>query len=317
MRIKVFLIFLSIYLFSCSTKIDLEIPEAEEQIVVNSLITNDSIISVFITKTIPVLSNKSNIVENAEIKLFADNQFEENLIKINDTLYQSTIETQLNTEYKIEIEVPGFEKISAKTVINDPVSIISGNYKIDSYYVHQQSRYESETEVSFIDNQEINNYYLISFYKLSYGGYKYDHDNNVWVPMDSTNINYQRIRYLNSNDPIVVNEGDLDFMGDPGNIRYLVFSDEMLSQNNTINLLIGGGLSEMGEVHVLIRNINYDLYKYYKSLIRQQFNSGMLSVDLNNMFLTNNPNDLYSNIENGLGIFAGYSETDFKLTLIE
>ncbi len=68
---------------------------------------------------------------------------------------------------------------------------------------------------------------------------------------------------------------------------------------------------------VALKSISHEYYMFQKSLIRHTFNQGMGSVDATNMFLVSNPNDLYSNIQNGLGIFAGYSESHFELEEIE
>ncbi len=304
---------------SCSTKVNLNIPEIEPLIVVNSLISDKSLIVVNLSYTSPNSTVEEQKINNAEINLFVNDVFAEKLKFTETGKYISSFYPEVGKKYKIEINVQGFDIISAETEIPSKVSISEGYYKYNSTYVHQQSNYLSEAKVTFMDFPSENNYYLVTFYHKCFSGPEiWDEVSNTWIIEDTTEITYRRVFYLRSNDPVIENENDLDYLGiDGSSIYFLVFSDELLTEENTVEFIIDATETLCCDNYVIIRSINYDLYKYYKSLIRQNYNSGSMNMDLSNGFLSNNPNDLYTNVENGLGIFAGYSQTDFKLTEIE
>ncbi len=310
---KISIYILILFSFSCSTKIELDIPASPPQIVVNSLITKDSLVSVSVFKTAPMLSNDIDFVNNAGVELFGQGNFIEKLQLKEAGIYQSTIRAEAGIDYQIYIEVPEFPEISSSAKIPPPVAITGGTIKLDSYYDQQQLSYESEIEISFYDPPEIENYYQVTFYSYSFGASEWDTIINDFIVTDSTRY-YSDISFLNSNDPVITNEGDLQYYHEGSEIRSLVFSDKLLNKNRSISFLVGG----LGKNSVVVlRNISFDYYKFHKSKVRQAFNQGLGSFDATNAFLVVNPNDLYSNIENGLGIFAGYSETHFDLDVIE
>lgn len=286
-------------LFSCSEKIELDIPDSEPQIVVFSLMKPDSLINVRLSMTLPMLSIEPfAIVTNAEVQLLANGIFIENLQLIGDSIYKSSIPAQAEVNYEIYIDVPGFEQIHASATIPELVNITTGIIEPDVNYNHQMAHYESEVEISFYDPPNIDNYYQVSFYSHSTSYY-----NEVW--------------FMHSKDPIIINEGDLQFYTGISSIKSLVFSDKLLNEQTDVRFLIYLFFRDSVDPFVIFRSINRDYYKFHKSQIRQAFNLNIGRFDAINMFLVNNPNDLYSNIENGIGIFAGYSETHFELEVIE
>lgn len=307
---------ISILFYSCSTKIDLDEPKSDSQVVVFGLIQADSSVTVNLSFTQSFLEDSDvKYIENAKITLYENDIQVESLQYKDSGNYKSVIKAKSKTEYKISVEVPGYELITASTYIPDYVYIYYGNIKPDSYFDQQQLQYESEITITFNDNAETKNYYQSSFYSYTYGGYAWDNETNTFLITDSTK-HYTSTSFLYSIDPVIVNEGDLQFYGDGLYISSLVYSDKLLTINNQIKFLVyglGEGSSFPHKSVAILKNISFDFYLYQKSWIRQSFNQGMGSFDATNMFLVNNPNDLYTNIKNGIGIFAGFTETQFEL----
>ncbi len=301
---------------SCSTKIELDVPESIPQTVVYSLITKDSLITVNVYKTVSIQDNAPLFVNDANVELWSGNQMIEKLMFAGDGTYQSSNAAQKDLTYTLFVDVPGFERIQASTKIPADVNIINGTINTDSYYDQQQMQYVSEVTISIDDPPNVDNYYQVSFYNYA-SGYYYDYNSNYEVIDSVFYERYDELHYLNSKDPVIINEGDLQYYNDPGAIRSLVFSDELLAEDNTVTFLtrLAGQLSS--KQIAVIRNISYDYYKYKKSWIRQNYNQGLGSFNPANNFLTSNPNELYTNMANGLGIFAAYSETHYELTEIE
>ena len=314
MKQFIFLILLAILnLFSCSTKIELDIPEAPPQIVVNSLITNDSLITVNVCKTVAMLNQGTNCVTNAEIELWVNDNFIENLQQKEDGIYESETTAQIGVNYQIYVDVPNFDRMISSAIIPAPINITQATYIANSYYDQGQVSLASEVKISFYDPPEITNYYQISFYSYRYTEYEL----NSLTVLDSTISIYYGLYYLNSNDPIIINEGDLQYHIGASRIRSLIFSDELMNEETSITFLAQIATGNYAVPIVALKSISHEYYMFQKSLIRHTFNQGMGSVDATNMFLVSNPNDLYSNIQNGLGIFAGYSESHFELEEIE
>ena len=311
------IIILSFNLISCFTKVDLDIPDEEPHIVVNSLITKDSLINLHISETVPMQSLDIKQTDNAVAVLYTEGVFTENLEHKEGGIYQSAVIAQTGVNYQIYIDVPNFEQIYSSANIPEAVNITEGYFKEDSYYDQQQMHYVSEAEISFYDPPGIKNYYQVTFYSYHYGEYTWDPITETMIVTDSTISFDHIIFYLNSKDPVILNEGDLQYYNDPISIKSLVFSDELLSEDSSVKFLVrlmGGYFSR----HVaVLRSISYDYYKFKKSFIRQAFNQGIGNIEPTSMLLVSNPNDLYTNIENGLGIFAGYSEMHFELEEIE
>jgi len=303
-------------IFSCSTRIELDVPESVPQPVVYSLITEDSSITVNVSKTVSIQESATLFVNDANVELWSGNHVIEKLMFAGDGTYKSSNAAQKDLTYTLFVDVPGFERIQASTKIPADVNIINGTINTDSYYDQQQMQYVSEVTISIDDPPNADNYYQVSFYNYV-SGYNYVYNSNYEVIDSIFYERYGELHYLNSKDPVIINEGDLQYYGDPGAIRSLVFSDELLAEDNTVTFLTQLGREFSSKQIAVLRNISYDYYNYKKSWIRQNFNQGLGSFDPSNNFLTSNPNDLYTNMENGLGIFAAYSETHYELEEIE
>jgi len=200
--------------------------------------------------------------------------------------------------------VPGFNRLTASTKIPRNPIITEATVEYEKYYAYQISKYVAESQISFTDPTEEDDFYQILFYTTNYN-------------LDSSLILY-RSDYLFSNEPVIVNEGDIQLLVSGSEINDLMFSDNLLKDNNMLIFQTGLSRSVFGKNFVLLRAISPEYYLYKKSIIRQFVNNNFNAFfDINTLFYSDNPVDLYSNIENGLGIFAGYSETHFELQEIQ
>ncbi len=309
---------LILFSYSCSTKLDLDIPKIPPKIVLTGFITNDSIINIEISKTSPMYENNFEKVKDANVKLYGNNQFIENLSKTGSGKYSSSVTAQTGITYTIYADITGFDRLSASTYIPEKPIINYAKLYPDFYFDQQQLQYASKAEIIFNDNQNSENFYQISFYGFQYKGLLWDGNTESYIITDSTHVNFFGVQYLNSEDPIILNEDDINYYSDKGDIRSFVFSDELLNRNNSLNVYVRGiNTDSSGESVCVLRGISYDYYKFQKSWIRQSFNQGLGSFNPSNMFLVKNPNDLYSNVKNGLGIFAGYSESEMIMEKAE
>lgn len=313
--IEILFLIILLFFISCSTKVEFEIPKTEQMLVLNSLIAPDSVFLVKLSKTAPIISNDREGVNNADIEVWVNGSFKEKLIQIDEGIYKTSFTPKVDTLYTLYVNVTGFDKLKATTKIPSQPIVNSGFVEFDKYYAHEISQYVASAEISLYNPLTEVNYYQILFYSFVY--YPIYSEGNDTIPIDSVK-QISNIFYLKSNEPAILNEGEIQSNRGGDVTDNLIFSDNLLDRNT--DLVFWVSLIHAWKYHnsALIRSISPEYYLYQRSLIRQFVNINFNAFfDLNTLFLSDNPNDLYSNVENGLGIFAGYSETHYELTVIE
>ncbi len=304
-------LFFAVIFSSCYKQLEIEFPENEPLIAVSCLFTKDRSFIVNVNKTIGFNDSVSHKITNATCKLYANNQFIENLTHSSDGFYTSpsNYKPDYNTVYKIEISSEDLPVVSATNQLPTPVQIINLT-KQDSVMFGEDGKYLHQLDITIDDPAEINNYYeftIIAYYKLDYS--------EVWW-LDSTELaevdtSYRtRTRVPQSQDIVLKNEGLLDYYP-----RTFPFSDELFNgQTYTLNINYLLPSSSAGwddteinlitdyQLIVAVRSVSEDYYKYKKKLIIHQENQ---NSDIWNGI--GEPVQMFSNIKNGYGIFAGYT----------
>ncbi len=169
-----------------------------------------------------------------------------------------------------------------------PKNIVITNIK-DSAGIDDKGDYYSQFSIFFEDDPNKSNFYEVA----------------VWTTMSPNIIWYGS---CTSDDIIIKEEGNEDYYP-----RDLLFSDKLingLKKEIKVNIYPPAYSSPNGERAYLIdpyytfivhfRSISENYYKYKKTLIRHMAckDGGVFGCE---------PVEMYSNIEGGLGIFAGYS----------
>lgn len=285
-------------------------PEHEPIPVLNCLVQPDSLLTVYLSQSIPTLSDSQTIIQNATVELLAEGEHSEFLSEISPGVYQSSQAAEIGIHYSLEANIEGFPLLKASTTIPEPPEITGGVYDYEGTYIPELSSYRNEVTVSFRDPQRIENFYQITFYSYWYRDiYGRDSITGEYGVIDSSlsvNLTFD----LDSFHPAVRNENESGSTGYQFGLESLIFSDELLTAENSIPFIF------LARQNVLMRSISKDYYLYEKSRIRQYANMNTLSYSFSKPFLSFNPVNLYSNVENGLGIFAGFSETHYELEVI-
>jgi hypothetical protein len=330
---------LSTTLVSCETivdEIDLsQFPELKEKIVVTSFISpNDDSVIVRVSRSVPILSNikqqfvtiyneniqdsimilkDSKIIEDAKVVL-SDGK-SSTILKFNPTsFYYSTTNFKImaGKTYKLTVEALN-QTVEATTTVpihKTPIEKLS----IEKYFEVTNSFFGKDTAQGFTLNFEwkdiadVNNYYKV------WGELKYQSE----VPTGKRDSLVYKIRtsygYLDLNN---------DFSGDS---RYFVdlAKDGQYFKVLNARLLFRDSFSCFGNnfdrdcfphriiensaqnFTIEVSNITMELYEYQKSL--RNFNR-----TADNPFAE--PSPVYSNIKNGLGIFAAFNSTVIKENL--
>lgn len=289
---------ISIVLFSaCETteKID-DFPLRPSRLVVNCFFTNDSIWEFQVSKSLSVLDNADlSYVQNATVKLFKDSVLIETITELdNNALYSTTSSLpELGHEYSIEVSSPDFEKTlkakeySPNAVKVSDVSVIIKDSVFHVWTNNDRIRYGGRVEGSFnilfSDPGGVENYYQLSIFY-------YD---TVYQNYDSEEFYIrQREVPLETEDAAVENNED--------NYTRLLLTDKIFDGvNYQIKVDFRDHQPRRDKVYyVKLMSINKSGYLYKKSI--DAYNQAV-----NDPFAE--PVQVYSNIENGYGIFSGYS----------
>jgi len=286
-KILLLLLFISICLFliySCEKIIDIDIPERERKVVLNSLITPDSLVEIHLSESESILKAgfSMDIIENATVQLYENNSFVTRLLYTGEGCYVSSdFYPREENPYRVEVSVPGKDPVSSSVLIPDPVKIIS----IDTNIVIIDKEWaELQVRLKFVDPKEIENYYIVK--AKAYG--KEPENPALFGPMNV---------YLESESPIISQYGKPE--------GGLVFSDKLID-GSTHELSFDlyfypyGSDSLSTLIHFYLQSISESYYYYVVSKAMQEE-------------LTDNPFaepvQVYNNIEGGLGIFGAYSSS--------
>lgn len=283
------LLFISLWLFliySCEKIIDIDIPERERKIVLNSLITPDSLIKIHLSESESILKAgfSMDIIENATVQLYENNSFAALLLYTGEGCYVSSdFYPREESQYRVEVSVPGKDPVSSSVLIPDTVKIIS----IDTNIISSNKEWaELQVRLKFVDPKEIDNYYIVK--AKTFGR---DPINPALSGFGPMNV------YLESESPIISKYGKPE--------GGLVFSDKLID-GSTYELSFDlyfypyGSDSLSTFIHFYLQSISESYYYYVVSKAMQEE-------------LTDNPFaepvQVYNNIEGGLGIFGAYSSS--------
>jgi len=322
-------------LFSCTQQIDFEKEYLTRQIVLNSIINPDSIITVKLFSSISVNEGYPVCITDAKILLYENDVLLEELestysIKKNywypyesnneyDTtyFYQSKATALIGREYKLVVNHPQFESLSCKTTIPAPVPITLR----DTSYQYEKGRYTKEVIFNFsgeiAEPANPDDYYRMVIYKTGRQKSFSYRSNEEFV--ESFLEFKNRLSDIQSNDPVFRSETEdaNNFLLASSYNSYGVFTDRLfngknyvlsfntrdgyaVSGNESSDTLFWNTFQEGEYFHFTIElhHITKDAYLYLKSIDAQQGIDHLSFVE---------PVPVYSNVENGAGIFGAYS----------
>lgn len=276
------------FLFSCSKEIDIPFDEGYQKMVLNSLFSPNEPISINISTSMNILANS----ESNQLFQKKYNLYENDSLIFSKTTLSDNISGPFPSEgkiYRITVETEEYGNIVA--IDTCPKKVLITEAKIEMPIGFDEFGMPiSQANITFEDPVNECNYYELIIYQKQ-------GDEIVYCTE------------LSSNDEIIINEGDSDYL------PTTIFFSDKIKNGETITLHIKLNLSfiqENGEylpneTFVILRSISQNYYSYRKYWTRHFYNQNKLGDPLDVLFL-GEPIEMYTNIENGFGIFAGYSE---------
>lgn len=271
---------LLIYTPSCIKDVDIPIKDVENRLVLKCLFTEMQEMKVILGQSIPTGKKNSERISGANVVLYMDDHPYDTLNETEQGVYFTDIIPEQGKRYKLICEVNGFKTITSNvSEIPEKCNIISATVK-DSVAI-DESDIVSEIKILFSDPPAQNNFYDLDI---------------IYINNDSiTDLDYYSAYYTDlGKEPVLINEGLLKYY--PSS---LIFSDALFN-GNTYNLTVNVIYKDY-DVMIILRRISEDLYNYLKTLTLYRN-----AVDYS-LWGSAEPINVISNINNGFGIFSGYS----------
>jgi hypothetical protein len=299
---KLFIILLTIVSSGCISDLEFDYPATPNLPVVNALLNPDSSISVNIYKLMGVSELSSELITDASVIIYENQGDSISLYLIGEGQYVAEHFPQAGQQYSIKVDVSGYGQISAVTTIphtNPTISATLGStwsYYSPPQYIDQIKAYPVLITLSPIEN---NNYLIFRLMAKRYGHYWSNDSIDTYEPIIPPRF-----------DMVSLFSSDTKFTG-VGQDTYYVLQNEHSSfqENFTLILWVSQfvwvtGFGDQGEhlfdtdLYLDVLTCSPDFYQYFRTYI-------INASERVNPFAE--PIEVYSNIENGLGIFAGYS----------
>lgn len=278
-----------VFLLSCETVIDMKLPEQPPKLVVNSIFTPDSIIMLHLSKSQFVLKNEQiKPVIDGDVLLFENGSFIGKLIHLNKGFYYLPgLFPKENKQYTINASGEGLKNVEAKDTI--PSKPIINQIELSSSYFEGQSYKDFIVYIN--DNPSVENYYIVS---LIGKRYEYIYDTLTYNIIDSIEVSEQ-IGFVSQ---------DKVFEEQFGGINS-VFSDKLFNGKiYPLRISVSQNLfdetTNMGyfEISIILKNISQSYAKYLITYANNSYSDPF-----------SQPVQVFTNVKNGFGIFAGYSST--------
>lgn len=277
MKVKHLFCVALILLTSCTKEIEIDTRGFKKQLVVNSLFHQKKPFSFDISLTQTPIDTFTIITDSIYIALYEGNRkvFETKTLSNN---VKTDILPQVGSSYLLKVYVEGFDTVYACDTVPNKANIVDATFigpiSIDKYG-DQSAKYDFKIS----DPVDYKNYYEFDW------GYS---------------------EYEKAIDPVFINEGDVSYHP---TTHY--FTDEIFNGKN-YNLSIVSGLSQnVGwQPSIVLKSVSRNYYLYRKHLTRHLATQPTLDLEIGALIFKSEPQQMYSNIKNGVGIFAGYAETE-------
>ncbi len=284
-------------LFSaCESPVEIDLSGLETKLAVISNFAPDQPLQVRVSKTQSVINSDSpEYIKDASVLLYRGTAFLETLQPMpgdanTPPIYiTQNFQPEVGEVYTLKVEAPGFKQVQATSKIPAPARIRALDVSnISVQPMGNELTFKYRVTFVFDDPAVEANFYHLNFYQQIWN-YKIEEGDTVitgnWL---------RRIEFSSQNDNnslIAYFDGGVLFDDASFNGKIVGYSFDLETGIQPEKHLLGKMFAEL-------RTVSKEYYLFHNSLSRQQTsNGGPLSE----------PVIIYNNIENGRGIFAGYS----------
>lgn len=304
-RFHLSVLFLIALLSSCEKEIELT-TQSNKCIVANALIAENEPIAINIFGGVDYIGKKrSELLENANLTVFCNGELLEVINGINsDSSYRTSVVPKAGETYSIKIDCLHYPTATASAIVPNPIQIkvlqpdsVQVFVGIDGYTTYESS---GEVVLSITDTTNELRYYL-----LTITGY-------LKFPSSPDTVKYQMTPVYNNLNAQPTSLSDimthLFESADVEHVKdkdYILFSNQNW-QGETTTLRFGLDNFSEKDADIYVMTFDEEYYKYFisKELRKNEDEESLMFSE---------PVSIYSNVKNGLGLFAGYSMSTTKL----
>ncbi len=297
-----FLLFLFavIALTGCRKQVsDYEYPDFNPQPTLNAVLQEDQPVWAQVTFAQGLDSVHPAPCTNAEVLLYVDGQFAERLQHVGDGLYVGETLAEALHEYACQVVIPGYDTLFAQTEMPEK-PVVTGVEIMENATVDDEGRPCPAFLVTFRTDPNRNLYYCSNIYASFKNNY-YDAQYHSYLGHSTESGTMSAS--INTDDPVLLNEGSDRLLFSNAIITdttYTMKVNAWFSNHGWGGQHTGGVIERSGKVVVRMHGLSESAYHYMKS--QDAFEEPDAYTNLFLGVVT--PLNLYSNVENGRGVFA-------------
>jgi hypothetical protein len=261
------------------SNLDKELPASPRVPVVNAMLACDSLLSVEVSWSMPPGGKEVSYVGDARVEVWKD-EVSLGLLGFDGIIqYQLVHQVVEGANYRVEVQIPGFNTVSASTLIPRKTTLQCTQYGVGQW------AWDLAYDLSFeAIPSEVSAYYILTYVQMNQGD-PLCHDGIYCNSTLADPFN----RALQSKGPAGFNYlhdafvrcGASSFIGGKGELKFASMNGRKRTR-----------------IYVIAAGNEYD--KYFKSAYLQRSYDYEVSLPF-----SYHPVPLPSNVNNGLGVFAG------------
>ncbi len=323
---------LSLVLFSCRKELDYDDLGFEPQMVLNGLIYQDSLIVINVSRTQSILENNKifSFLDSAEVQLYENDIYIEDLVFDSIGYYHSTTRSKANTNYRIEARTDEIETATAEFSFKDltTFSLTNISYEISDTVVTFDDITEGEIwyrlehpeitdpipskdtalmlvilnfDIVFTDDGEEENFYdygsFGNFCMVSHGRYSSSDNKIDLIKLEKDNSAHLSFRNYHDRERFFPEGGSsINGYRQGGYMTDELFNGQKVSLELRTSYYTG----TLEPIEINLLSYPYEYINFHTS--------GYRYIEANdNPF--SQPTNVYTNIENGLGIVCAVSNS--------
>ena len=300
-----FLLICLLAISSCTKELPFPDVDAPKILVMNGLLSPETGVNIHLSQSCHLTEQncEQQNIKNAKVVLKdASGNHLVDLTHVQEGMYTADgYQVEYNKAYSIEASSTGFETIKANS--HTPKSFDCTLIGNDEEFIHQHLARSIELEIE--DNPDEENYYLINGWIDILNGehdhYEYESNDYLFPHTGflTNDINADNSTMIAPNDIIpypldFIFLKDENFNGETYRLHFGIIEEDIRDPHYEL------------KAHVNVKSVSKELYDYYKSVTLHKLNSASAFAE---------PQQIFSNIEEGVGIFGAYTEQEFVIDL--
>lgn len=288
-------------LSSCHALVEDEFPDFAKVPVLNGLLQADSTFRVQVTFTANLTDSVPRSVENALVIIESSNDTPDTLIYTEKGWYESPRLVKAGTNYTCKVNIPDFPQIMAQATVPESTEIDS---IVFTDLAGRGEEGEKVSSVEFIIPNDLNTkrFWLVELVSEGMQS-NYNFETGEWLEYFGTRNEY--IYLLAGQDTVLLHEAN------PLNL----FSNKLMTSSTyKVKFYINENYTNFNRnetPYIVLRTVDESYYKYLKQYYIYE------SAGWTDIGKTPQKYPLFSNVTNGLGVFAGFSSTRKELLLTQ